>query len=60
MADAVVTAQQIADFAQAFGNGVEYGCFLIKKGFLRYINDFEVILNNNLPVIELLYACKDF
>ena len=60
MADAVVTAQQVADFAQAFGDGVEYGDFLIKKRFLRHINDFEVVLNDNLPVVELLHAGEDF
>ena len=60
MADAVVTAQQIADFAQAFGNGVEYGGFLVEKRFLRHINDFEVVLNDNLPVVELLHTGEDF
>ena len=60
MADAVVTAQQIADFAQTFGNGVEYGGFLVEKRFLRHINDFEVVLNDNLPVVKFLHAGEDF
>ena len=60
MADAVVTAQQVADFAQAFSNGVEYGGFFVEKRFLRHINDFEVVLNDNLPVVEFLHAGEDF
>ena len=28
--------------------------------FLRHIDDFQAALDDELPVVELLHACKDF
>ena len=60
MADLVVAAQHVAHGAQAFGYDVKHACVGRELAFLRHIDDFQAALDDELPVVELLHACKDF